>query len=583
MHKGILFVLLFLLGAPGQSTAQRLPNPPAREEADTLEVERREQEPVLETSHRKFRSSRGKPIARIRVRTHQVFGATLADTSRADRSRFERFLNNLNFTTRDATVRRNLLFREGDLLDPFRLADSERVLRNLGFIGDARILVSSGRVRDSVDVLVIVKDAWTLNLSGRLLEQNGVRVSLAEQNLMGLGHGVSVAATVLPNETQKLGYHADYSVQNIGGSFITGGLKFADMPAEASAGLALSRELVSPVLRYAGGLDLKRVRIDVAEDSLLTVADNTSNLIDLWAGRPIRIPLVSQEIDRRRFLFVSARALYLDFTRRPPVTRTTFPQYHDINYYLGSLAFIQSRFYRTNLLYNFGRTEDVPYGFVAQMTYGVAGAEFARRTYAAAVVAAGRQYDRLGYGAVALRIGGHPGGGRIDDGALRLQTLYFSNLFHSGRFRFRQFVQAEYVTGIRRLPDDSIDFSRHESIRGITYNHRVTGSERLLLSLENVAFTPWRTQGVSVALFTFADLDVIGSGRGSLLGQEYYSGLGLGVRLRRDAWGIGPLQLRFAWYPRLPVDHEAYVVSGYGEKRFEPIEFLSTQPEIVEY
>ena len=584
MHLRTILVLLLLLVAGGRCAAAQQTGRAAPAGSDTVEVEQKGPEPDLETSHRKFLPYAGKPIARIRVRTREVFGASIEDTTGETKSRFTRFLNNLNFATRDATVRRNLLFREGDPLDPFRLADSERVLRNLPFLSDARILASSRRSPDSVDVVVVVREAWTLNLSGGLREQNGFRVSLAEKNFLGRGHGVSTAVTLMPNERRKVGYHAGYLVQNIRGSFITGELEYVNLPERESGGLSLSRELISPVLRYAGGLDLSRTRIEVAEDSLATVADNTSNLADFWAGRPLRLSAGGgKEIEQRRLLFFSARARHLDYTRRPPVTPETFRQYQNADHYLGSLAFIQSRFYRTNLLYNFGRTEDIPYGFLARITYGLADEEFARRSYAAVSVAAGRHDDRFGYGAGELRIGGNPGGGGLDRGVVRLKALYFSNLFHAGEYRFRQFVEGHYLTGIRREDDDFIDFRESESIRGITYNHRVKGTKRLLLKFETVSFTPWRLRGVSFALFTFADVDVVGTGGRRLLGQKYYSGLGLGLRLRKDGYGIGPLQLRFAWYPRLPIDHERYAFAAFGEQRFAPLEFLSTKPEIVEY
>jgi hypothetical protein len=117
----------------------------------------------------------------------------------------------------------------------------------------------------------------------------------------------------------------------------------------------------------------------------------------------------------------------------------------------------------------------------------------------------------------------------------------------------------------------------------VVYNSSVTGSKRLHLDLETVAFTPWRARGVTFAFFTFADLDVIGSGRRSILAQAYYSGLGLGVRLHKDGFGIGPVQLRFAWYPRLPIDHAAFSYTAFAEERFRSIELLGIRPEIVEY
>jgi hypothetical protein len=371
-------------------------------------------------------------------------------------------------------------------------------------------------------------------------------------------------------------------MQNIHGSFITGKLGYAKMPGRETAGLVLSRELVSSVLRYTGGLDLRRTSITVP-DSLPSAADNSSELIDLWVGRSVHQWRGQKKSGPRPILFVSGRVRHLKFTRRPPVTPSTLYQYHDMDHVLGSLTYIQSWYYRTNLLYNFGRTEDVPYGFLARVTYGLADQEFTRSHYASATLAAGEKIGRLGYGVGEVRIGGYPRDGKIEQGVIRLRTLYFSNLLQVGGFRFRQFVRAGYITGIHRFADESIDFSGDESIRGVVYNRSVTGSRRLELNLETVAFTPLRARGINFAFFTFADLDLMGSGRRSILAQDCYSGLGLGVRLHKSAYGIGPVQLRFAWYPRLPIDHAAFSYTASGEKRFRSIEFLGIEPEIVEY
>ena len=111
----------------------------------------------------------------------------------------------------------------------------------------------------------------------------------------------------------------------------------------------------------------------------------------------------------------------------------------------------------------------------------------------------------------------------------------------------------------------------------------MTGSKRLKLSLETVTFAPWKPKAIAFAFFTFADLDIIGSGSQSIFSQEYYSGLGVGVRLHREAFGLGPVQLRFAWYPRLPVEHAGYAYTAFGERRFRQVEFLGGKPDIVEY
>ena len=581
----ILLVLQLILGASRECVFAEPAGPVARAETDSaeLEVARSEQGPAPERSDRNFLPYAGKRVRTVLVTSLDVFGPSLDDTNQVTKSGLARFLNHLNFQTRKTTIRRNLLFREGDAIDPFRLADSERILRNLEFIQDARIVVVQiPESSDSVDVRVIVKETWTLQLSESLKEGNRLKVSLVEQNLLGLGHQVSVATTLNPDAIPRWGFDTNYSVQNIHGSFITGELDYLKMPGKEAAGLIFSRELISPVLRYAGGLDLRRTSITVS-DSLSSAADNNSELVDLWAGRSVHQWRSQKGTGRRPSLFVSGRVRHLKFTRRPPVTPSTFYQYHDMDHILGSLTYIQSGYYRANLLYNFGRTEDIPYGFLTRVTYGMADQEFTRSHYASATLAVGEKIDRLGYGVGEVRVGGYPRGGKIEQGVIRLRTLYFSNVLKMGGFRFRQFVKTEYTTGIHRFADNSIDFNGDESIRGVVYNSSVTGSKRLHLSLESVAFTPWRARGVTFAFFTFADLDFIGSGRRSILAQDCYSGLGLGVRLQNARFGIGPVQLRFAWYPRLPIDHAAYSYTAFAEERVQWIEFLGIEPDIVEY
>ncbi len=536
---------------------------------------------ALEQSERRFVPFAGKRIRSIRIKNLDVFGTSIADTTRSPKSRLARGLNNLNFQTRATTVRRNLLFKKGDPVDPFRMADSERILRKLSFIQDARIVVGQTPTgSDSVNVLVIVKDSWTLMLSVSPKEGNGLKASLTEQNLLGLGHQVSGGLTIVPELSPR--FDTKYSVQNIGGSFVDGQVGYVKMPGERSTAFALSRELVSSVLGYAGGLDLRRTSIVVA-DSLSSAADNTSDLIDVWAGRSFHPWLKERKGDRSRVLFVSSRVLHRKFIKRPPVSRTAFDQYHNTNYFLGSLALIRNRYYRTRLLYNFGRVEDIPYGYQARVAYGLADEEFTRSAYASTALTAGGRIKGVGYGVGEVRIGGNPGNGTIAKGVVRLRTLYFSNLLRAGRYRLRQFINAEYTTGFHRPADDSIDFNGDEGVRGVAYDRDVTGNKRLKLSLETVTFTPWRPREITVAFFTFADLDIIGSGRESILSQEYYCGLGAGIRLHKEAFGIGPVQLRFAWYPSLPVDHAAYSYTAFGEKRFRPIEFFGDKPDIVEY
>jgi hypothetical protein len=53
--------------------------------------------------------------------------------------------------------------------------------------------------------------------------------------------------------------------------------------------------------------------------------------------------------------------------------------------------------------------------------------------------------------------------------------------------------------------------------------------------------------------------------------------------LHKDAYGIGPVQLRFAWYPSVPLHHAAFSYAEFAGERFRSVDLLGIKPEIIEY
>ncbi len=577
---GIL-VLLLAGGTSGDCFSVEPTVSAPKKEPGAAEPEQVSPDYTLERSEQRFRPYTGKCIVSIRIKRLEVFDSSVKDTTRVKTSRLEQASNRISFNTRDTTIRQSLLFNEGDSIDPYVLADSERLLRYLDFVKDARIVVLPDKVnKKNASILVIVKDQWSLILLGGLKKNNGFNLNLTERNFLGMGHHISSSITNIPHTNPQFGI--SYSVQNIQGSFITGKLNYLKYSDIKKVGLEFSRELVSPVLKYSGGLELSGTST-IINDSLPYFTDNAYNRVGFWVGRTIQFKPMKNEIDHRRSLVISGRFRRVIFTTKPDITDSTWYRYHDMSHYIGSIAFIQHRYYQTNLLYNHGRTENIPYGFLAKLTSGMANDQFRSRWYVATSFAAGNRIERFGYGAGKMSFSGCPQGGKIELGILKLQTLYFTDIMHLGDFRFRQFFKTHYITGIHRFSDDSIDFTAEESIRGVGYNHEVKGKQRLLLSLDTVAFTPWKTHGFTFALFSFADVDIIDADYKRILTKNSYSGLGLGVRIHSETFGIETVQVRFAWYPNLPLDRNAYAFTSSGEKGILPIDFIGSKPEILDY
>ncbi len=82
-----------------------------------------------------------------------------------------------------------------------------------------------------------------------------------------------------------------------------------------------------------------------------------------------------------------------------------------------------------------------------------------------------------------------------------------------------------------------------------------------------------------MALFGFTDLGVIGSNKEFILTQNYYSGIGLGIRLHNENLVFKTLQLRLAFYPFHPDDMSfvGFVLEEQSKRQFysfEPVQPL---------
>jgi hypothetical protein len=129
-------------------------------------------------------------IGNIHIRIVDVFSP-----EEAARGWFYRTANAIHVETREAVIRRFLLFHEGDPYDPTRLDETERNLRGVGFLTSASVTASPPH-DGVVDVDVFTQDAWTLQPGFSFGSTGGVStysIDLEESNLLGSGRQLSIA------------------------------------------------------------------------------------------------------------------------------------------------------------------------------------------------------------------------------------------------------------------------------------------------------------------------------------------------------------------------------------------------------
>jgi len=141
-------------------------------------------------------------VGEIEVLTNDIFSAGEVENTNGGLRFMRHTMNTLHFNTRHHVIRRELLFEAGDVFDPENLAETERNLRNLGFLNNVHVTAVDTTADGRVKILVSTREAWTLRTSFSYSRASGGdqrwSVSASEGNF--LGHGVTVGAGVGADE-----------------------------------------------------------------------------------------------------------------------------------------------------------------------------------------------------------------------------------------------------------------------------------------------------------------------------------------------------------------------------------------------
>ncbi|HSO37235.1 MAG TPA: hypothetical protein VLT33_32135, partial [Labilithrix sp.] len=151
-----------------------------------------------------------------------------------------RLLNSLHATTRDRIIRREMLLREGDPYDQVTIDETARNMRGRMPLQVSVVLIvpTEGTTHDTVKLLVITKDIWSLRLSYDMaITQGGLENLLIvpqETNLFGWHHTASTTFQLQP-ETYSLGI--GYKIPRFGTTWVG---------ASAGASITMNRREGTP-------------------------------------------------------------------------------------------------------------------------------------------------------------------------------------------------------------------------------------------------------------------------------------------------------------------------------------------------
>ncbi|CAN5408634.1 hypothetical protein BH23BAC1_BH23BAC1_35180 [soil metagenome] len=542
---------------------------------------------IPEVSENPFIPFEGKIIGDIRIKKLDVFGPTLEDTGRVTKSWAARTANKLHIDTQDWVIYNNMLVKPGDYIEPEVLADNERVIRLLPFIRDVRIIVVP-RADDEeiVDLLVLTNDVWSISADFSPRGFTSASLALSDRNILGFGHEFINRVTFDNRLSQNFGYEGIYRIPNLRGTFITGDFNYANTFFRDGYSLRFFRNFITPDIKYAGGLEISNMKTLTG----LTFQDTSiifpfqAGVQDLWVGRAYPTAFGNENLRERSRFVMAGRVTRTNYTLRPEVTADTNQSYHSNTLILSTFGLSTRKYYKDRLIYGYGRTEDIPYGNLLEITTGVSLGEFYKRPYIGLRWARGGLFRTYGYTYLGVSAGSFIRNNRWEQGVLKLETNYFSNLIWLRNHRIRQFINVQYTLGIRRFADEFINIRDENGIRGLRNEFFLRGTRKLVLSVETVDFTPFYLMGFRLAVFGFADVAMIAPNNVPLLSGNLFQGYGVGFRIRNDNLTFNAFQLRLAYYPTVPpgVSNFGFNVDGLTPLRLDDFDIQAPNANLFD-
>lgn len=522
-----------------------------------------DQSPFTIRSEDPFLNYEGKIIRKIVIR-RVGFDKIVLDTAYSFRSFISNAANNLHSKTKESVIRNNLFIREGKPLNPYRVADNERTIRNLEFILDARIFVKPiSKNSDSVDLLVVTRDVFSLGGSFSADLPGKYRIRIRDINIAGLGQYIQVGQIYEQRRTPRYAYEGFYQITNIKGSFIDAAVGYTKLNRGISVGnenerslyFKLSRALYQPFARFAGAVEFSdNLSRNVYSEPDSTFSRYHYRIQDYWIGYSIghrRLPKNLKENRNRTFIALrSFKQYFLKGATNIDLTEPDRFAYRDRLSILAQLTFFRQDFYKTQYVLGFGRTEDVPHGYRISFTAGWEKELQSKRPYLGSELNYNRVLSSGNILTYNVKLASFWKGSHAEDGLFSFDFTRYSKINKMRRMIIRTQFESGYAILFNQNVKRGIDIRDLNGIAGFLTDSLV-GLQRFTIAQEATIFTPWKILGFRMAPTGRVELALIQRSGRMLQARNLFAGVSVGLRARNENLIFNTFEARLFYYPRV--------------------------------
>ena len=503
-----------------------------------------------------YEAIRGKRINTITIKVLYPFGVNIDSPDQYRVTKFQNFANRIQNKTRAWVIRNELLFKEGDKVDPLSFSDTERNLWLNNIYKDIRFMITPVDT-DAVDVVIYIRDRWNWGLATSI-DFSRITTGPVFSNMFGFPQQLSVAVSVnyqfLKNPYTLA---ATYVYSNMAATHIDAILTGRFDNDQRGGALIFNRPFFSGKTEWAGHA-IANYYIDQyivpSADGPAVLAPNKVNTQDFWIAKTFNLPDVLSKKYPLYRIITAARMVRQDYPERPYIYSADGTiSFLDQTFILGAIGFAQWDYYVDHNIYNLVQAEYFPKGLSGAVISGFQDDEIlGRRTYLGAAMQYGYYIKNVGYFLTQFKYGGFP----VMDNYLQILTDW-RNTFYTvnqrlGKASVRQIFNFYGKWGYSRPFGRQIYVDNFTGLRGL-YSNELRGNTTYALDYEVDLYPRKKILGFYTNMFLFTDFAII---QQTIKNNTFQPGVGMGFRFRNVNLNIDFIQVMVAYYPGLNIQYQ---------------------------
>lgn len=536
---------------------------------DTTEIDITKQ---IKRNEEAFNKYDGLIIRKISIERFP-FGFSIGDTSKRFNNSITKMANYLHHLTKIKTIKNNLFFKKGQKLKPFLMADNERYLRQLLYLQDAEIkAIPVGPGSDSIDILVEVKDVFSLGGAIGSLGEKQTSLQLREDNFAGTGNASIVNWLYDDNRKNNFAFGGEYDNRNIGGTFIAGKIgyqsstpTFSGFKEENNYYINLAKPLVNRYMKWTYELDASfhSTRNLYSGDSVYhSDIRYRYSTFEGWVGYNINWKDFTEDEESQKLRkLIGVRVINQKFQEVPGLYKNNYNwQYANLSGVLATLTFYRQNFFKTKYIYGFGRNEDIPEGLLMSFTSGYTIKQNKSRPFLGFNFQHYSFNKKENYLSYIIRAEGYLNHKTIEDINLLGSVFYFDHLKRIGtKWKQRFFLNFDLAQQVNTVLNEPLfansQFGMPEYGNYRANNAPIGGTLRGTVKAESEFFSPWSLVAFKFAPFVFSNVSVFSP---YLSDSRLLTSVGGGIRTRNESFIFGTIEFRGFYFPEKNFSNKSF-------------------------